>query len=319
MEVILNIEKNTKGLTESAVVGCLSAIIFFIVSLIPIVNLLKFLVATPYLVVGKRHGSSYSLLSATLTATLIGLLYNPIESVFILTLGGLVAFSIIKAIEVKNQDRVALFVGTIVTLVSLTLFIWFVTSISGIDLKSEFTATLDLVMDDYYNATVEFGNEALAKQMMSDFALLKQTMLIMIPYSVVMMSFIHIMFNYFLAKAILKRSGNTLGTASKFSEFMIPKSFIYGSMLMGLTIYAFGYLGVNNIENILMNVIMIFVFIYAINGMAVVWWFGEAKRIPAGLRVVGLLVLMLFGALWLLGLLGLVDRVFNLRKIEIEE
>lgn len=308
----MNIEHKTKGMVEAAIIGSLTAIIVFAINLIPIVNILRVLIALPYIIVGKRRGSRYAMLSSLVTATLIGLFMNPLEGIYVLTLGGIVAFTIVLALELSSKSRIAIFAGTLATLMSIMIFISVFSLMSGINFGDQYKGLLESVLNESFSTYSAFGGPE------TDLTLLKETVLLIIPYTVVMMSLIHVSVNYFVARAILARTGMKLGNLNSFGEFSIPKSFIYGSLIILITMYSIGWMGFGEIDKIMVNVVLVFMLVYMINGMASLWWFGEKKKIPSILRSVLIIVLVLFGGGWLLAVLGLVDLMLNFRKIEVQ-
>lgn len=308
----MNIEQKTKGMVEAAIIGSLTAIIVFAINLIPIVNMLRILIALPYIIVGKRKGSRYAILSSLVTGTLISLFMNPLEGIYVLTLGGIVAYAIVLALELSSKSRVAIFAGTLATLMSIMIFISLFSLLTGINFSDQYKALLETVMNESFSTYGALGG------LDTDVSLLKETVLLIIPYTVVMMSLIHVSINYFIARAILKRAGMKLGNLNSFGEFSIPKSFIYGSLIILLTIYGISWMGFGDIDKILVNVVLVFMLVYMINGMASFWWFGEKKKIPGFLRTMVVIVLVIFGGGWVLAGLGLVDLMFNFRKLEVQ-
>lgn len=308
----MNIDHKTKGMVEAAIVGLLTAIIVFIISLIPIVNILRVLIALPYIIIGKRQGSRYAIMSSLFTATLIGLFMNPLEGVYVLTLGGIVGFAIVFALESSSKSRIAIFVGTLATLMSIMIYIYLFSFMTGIDFGEQYKTMLGTVLSQSFSTYGDIAGSG------TDLSLLKETVFLIIPYTVVLISLIHVCVNYFIARAILGRTGMKLGNLNSFSEFSIPKSFIYGSLIILLTMYGIAWMGFGNIDKMLVNVVLVFVLVYMINGMASFWWFGEKKKIPSLVRGVLVIILVLFGGGWLLAVLGLIDLVFNFRKIEVQ-
>lgn len=312
----MNIENKTKGLVESAITGTLAAIIVFAIALVPVFYILRLLIVVPYIIVGRRYGSRYAILSSTVTATLIGLFMNPVEGIYIMTMGGFVAFAVIKALQYKDENSVAMLAGSIATMVGMMLFITIIFYAVGIDLNSEFKAALDIVMTETIENYKTSGNEQLYALFTNNEIDLKSKAVEIIPSMFAAMSIFYMAINLWISKLILRRVHITLGSDRRFSEFLLPKSVIYGSLISIITIYGIGLLGVGNIEIVLFNVMNIFMMVYSIAGMSVVWWFAEEKKVHVVLRILIIGLFMVFGAMWLLSTLGLVDRMFNLRKLD---
>jgi len=308
----VNIEKNTRGLVESAIVGVLTAILIFFIHYVPVIKIFVFLIAFPYIIVGKRNGIRFCNLSAVFAAILIGLLINPVMGIYVLLMGGAVASVIIATLEHGKRTRVALFAGTIAVIIALMAFLMFLNWITGIDAVAELKSAVSTLVSETTELYQSVGLDA------SELIAVKDNMLRLMPYMIVVSAFQFVLLNYFVAKAILNRTGTEFGTLSKFGDFIIPKSFLYGSLIIMGIIGILGIMGLGNNDAMIANVILIFMLIYVINGLAVVWHFADKHGIPKVVRVVLLIPFLFLSGGFLLGPLGFVDLVFNLRKLEVE-
>ncbi len=100
-----------------------------------------------------------------------------------------------------------------------------------------------------------------------------------------------------------------------FRTFSLPKNIVMGSLLVYLLSYIAINMGIINKDLMMFNLEMLFTFVFSIQGLAAVFYFGHRRRIP---KFVVLLVSVIFFTTWIgqtfLFLLGLTDLVFDLRK-----
>jgi uncharacterized protein YybS (DUF2232 family) len=113
----------------------------------------------------------------------------------------------------------------------------------------------------------------------------------------------------------LAKSGKKVSALPPFRRFSLPRNAVLGSLI----VYILAYLSVSMeiIDGKLMmyNLEMLFTFVFSIQGLAVIFFFGFQKRIPKILLVVlsGILFLTWLGQTFLF-LLGLTDVVLDIRK-----
>jgi uncharacterized protein YybS (DUF2232 family) len=121
--------------------------------------------------------------------------------------------------------------------------------------------------------------------------------------------------NYGFLSWLIGKTGRKISALPPFRTFSLPKNIIIGALI----IYALSYISVNMgiiDKNLMMfSLELLFTFVFSIQGLAVIFFFGYSKKIP---RIVLVVISAVFVLTWLgqtfLFLLGLTDIILDIRK-----
>lgn len=136
-----------------------------------------------------------------------------------------------------------------------------------------------------------------------------------VPGAIIVFCMVFAYVNYGVISWVVGKTGKKISKLPPFRAFSLPKNIVIGSLLIYLLSYlaiSIGFIG----ESLLMfNLEMLFTFVFSIQGLAVVFYFGYFKRIP---KIIVFIVSAIFVFTWLgqtfLFLLGLTDLVLDIRK-----
>lgn len=121
--------------------------------------------------------------------------------------------------------------------------------------------------------------------------------------------------NYAAISWVIHKSGRKISTLPPFRSFSLPKNIIIGSLIVYLLSYITVNMGIIDKKLMMFNLELLFTFVFSIQGLAVVFFFGYIKKIP---KIVLLVISGIFIFTWLgqtfLFLLGLADLVLDIRK-----
>ena len=121
--------------------------------------------------------------------------------------------------------------------------------------------------------------------------------------------------NYAAISWVIHRSGRRISILPPFRAFSLPKNIIIGSLIIYLLSYITVNMGIIDKNLIMFNLELLFTFVFSIQGLAVIFYFGHSKKIP---KIVLVMVSAIFIFTWLgqtfLFLLGLTDVVLDIRK-----
>lgn len=135
------------------------------------------------------------------------------------------------------------------------------------------------------------------------------------PGTIIMFSLVIAYLNYAFLSWIFGKTGKKISSLPPFRTFSLPKNIIIGSVIIYLLSYITVNMGIIDKSLIMFNLELLFTFVFSIQGLAVVFYFGYLKKIP---KAVLLIVSGIFLFTWLgqtfLFLLGLTDVVLNIRK-----
>lgn len=145
---------------------------------------------------------------------------------------------------------------------------------------------------------------------------MKEITTLAVPGIIIIFCIIFAYLNYVVISRVLSKiSKKKVSLLPPFRAFSLPKNIVLGSLLIYVLSYITISMGIITEDLIMFNLEMLFTFIFSIQGLAAVFYFGYRKRVP---KVVLLLFSVIFFTTWIgqtfLFLLGLTDLVFDLRK-----
>jgi len=145
---------------------------------------------------------------------------------------------------------------------------------------------------------------------------MKEITTLAVPGIIIVFCIIIAYLNYAVISRVISKVGKKkVSLLPPFRTFSLPKNIVLGSLLIYVLSYITVSMGIITRDLIMFNLEMLFTFIFSIQGLAAVFYFGYRKRVP---KVVLLLFSVIFFTTWIgqtfLFLLGLTDLVFDLRK-----
>lgn len=228
------------------------------------------------------------------------------------------SFSVINFLVLKyvfSNKKNALESQMILTasmVLSITLIFIFLNNILGMNLLDYFSESIlkskEILVEQKIFPSSDIEFKSLLKQLMS-----------LIPFVVLLISVIASSIMYFVYRIILIRNNENVVKIGKFSDFKLPMHFIYGTTLILLLSYISGYLNLVNFNSISFNVILIIVYTFALQGIAIMFSFLDKHNISKVYKGMLLGSVLLFGGIFMLSVVGWLDMMFNFRKIEKSE
>lgn len=170
----------------------------------------------------------------------------------------------------------------------------------------------DLNLSSYYM----MGMEKLQPDSMQlAFENMKEVMMIAFPGTLIVFCLITAYLNYRFLSWLIGKTGRKISMLPPFRAFSLPKNIIIGSLIIYLLSYITANMGIIDRDLMMFSLELLFTFVFSIQGLAVIFYFGYSKKIPG---IALFLVAAVFLLTWLgqtfLFLLGLVDVVLDIRK-----
>lgn len=142
-----------------------------------------------------------------------------------------------------------------------------------------------------------------------------QTMTMMLPVFMIAFSFYYIVITHWLGRKLLIRTGEQLPAFKPIREWMLPKSFVWYYLIAILLDYVFNEDSDSMVSMILVNLIPLLMFTFAIQAIAFLAFIAHRKRWSSALPIGVFIVMLLFPPLInLLALLGVFDVAFPIRE-----
>lgn len=144
---------------------------------------------------------------------------------------------------------------------------------------------------------------------------MKEMTKLALPGMLIVFSLVVAYLNYGFLSWFIGRTGRKISALPPFRTFSLPRNIIIGSLIVYLLSYISANMGIIDKNLIMFSLELLFTFVFSIQGLAVIFYFGYSKKIP---RIVLVVVSAVFVFTWLgqtfLFLLGLIDIILDIRK-----
>ncbi|MEW9121395.1 MAG: YybS family protein [Thermotaleaceae bacterium] len=314
----MNTQEKTRALIEASLMTAITCIFAVIGTYIPVLTFILYFIPVPFIILGKRHGMNFVILSIIASAIIIGSLTEPIYSVFVVILPGIVAVVMGYMMKKGYSPGKVLAGGAVAALISSGLSIALASAISGINAFAQMSTMFEEGIEMYIGIMqqMDIQGENIDQIRISLENTAKMAAMV-IPAAIMMSAVFLAYINYVLTVYILNRIGYKAEMLPPLRNIRLPKSILMGTFLIILLTYLTRYLNVVNYETLVVNVFVILQFIYFVQGIAVMLYFMNLYQLRKPMRVL-IFVFLLFNQMgaFIIAMLGLTDALMNLRKLE---
>ena len=150
-------------------------------------------------------------------------------------------------------------------------------------------------------------------QMVADAA--KSMMIRSLPGYIIIWSCILAYVNYNIISKFLVKLRKDVPTLPPFRDFTLPRNSLFGFLVIFFLSFLAGNIGIIDSGLMMLNVEILLRFVFSIQGLAVLFYIGKVKKIPAIIPFIVAVVLIISGAgNTVLFVLGMAEVVFEIRK-----
>lgn len=212
-----------------------------------------------------------------------------------------------------------IFEGILSAITVVTIVFMFSQIVTGVTIFERFDALLSNInMTDIYPPSMYefFGfNDLDASELETAMNNIKEAMKISIPGSIIIWTSILAYFNFRIISWLLRKSGKEVSKLPPFKEFNLPKSAMLGSILIYFLSYLASNMGIIDKNLIMYSIQLLFSFIFSIQGLAVLFFYGSLKKVPnIVLIIIAAILLSTEIGKTVLFIIGLTDIAFDIRK-----
>ncbi|MDI9476107.1 MAG: YybS family protein [Natronincolaceae bacterium] len=299
-----------KAFVEAALIAAITTMFTISIIYIPILSVSITLIPVPFMVLAYRHGNRYSILSFITFSLLIGILVELIYAGFLLLVFGPMILAMGYYIKKQKEPYAVIGIGTIVSIFSILVIFQVASYIGNINIFDEITLAMEGIVNKQVDMLKTMNINALNADEILNY------LLMIMPGVFVIQSMVIAFGNYYITANVLRRFNVNNIELPQFSNFKLPRNIIFGFVIVFILSYLTRYIkGIYHV-NLLTNVMLLFVFMFFIQGMSVISHLIKRTKIPKTLRIF-LLVLILFISplLTVISFVGLLDAVVNIRNI----
>ncbi|MTI46225.1 DUF2232 domain-containing protein [Sporosalibacterium faouarense] len=308
----MNLGEKTRAIAETSITTTLM-VAFALIGLYFIPTVIIFF-PIPFIVIGVRHGTKYNILALIASSLLIGVLTNLIIGLLMFITFGFLSISFSYMLKRKFKQNNVLIFSFGVALVSILLSITMFDVISGTSLIESMEGYLNDVLTMQVEGLKGLDISSYELSQMEDYMKsLFDYMLVLFPFFILTSAIVTTYVVYWGAVVVLRRFGYKNITLAKFKLFNLPKHIILGSVIMILGSIIIKYIKVLYFESIFINITAIIIFVFFLQGLAVIIYFMDKFKLNKVLKVILVILAIINSAV--ISLVGLIDVLFNLRKL----
>lgn len=227
-------------------------------------------------------------------------------------------FTIIISFLIKKRKGNAKILGfsSIVFFISILIMV-VITKLLGVDIvkyiETTFRQLLDSQLESYESVGLSNYEFFRMSETLED---AYKQVLLFIPSIFLLISSVGSYISYWLSGIILGRLGIQIINIPKFSKFSLPKDIMPGSILMFGATFLIGKLGFSYYEAVFMNIGVLLMIGFFIQGLSVIDYFLNKLRFNLVLKIVFYITFIFNQSLIsIITIIGLIDLIFDLRKI----
>ena len=289
-------------------------------SFIPFLNFLVLLCSVPIVVLARRKGQIFALLSLAIIGILIGFVNIYLSLFIIITYASMiiaVPYVIDKRLDLT--DSLAVCAGA--ALISIVIVLKVLSLMMGQDI---FTYTWDF-MRKFFSTDREVISNLL--EIYKSIGILDNTITsmqfgelvidqlkLLTPSILVISAIIYGGSVFLLSRKILKRYNVDVQEIPEFSLWKLPRGTTRGFIVLFLLSTLGNRIGLKNFDVVSATVSMLFTFIFSVQGLAILTFILNRTRIPKPLQYI-IIVLSFLLLKTPLTFIGIFDQIFNIRGI----
>ncbi len=310
----------TSAMVQAGILAAVAIIMALIALYVPVIGMfVNFIWPMPIIVCGQKHGLKYSVMTLLVSAIIIAMLASPINAFFLAVIFGTLGLILGECMRRKLKPLSIMLYGSIGALIALILNLVLSFLILGIDpLNMLFTSFNDsLVQVEAFYRNHNISEEQIQQSVASLKEMIGMMRLIM-PGAFLTFAPILAFVNYWAAKKVLTRLGESFESFPPFTQLKVPSWVLapYVLSLVGVTYFYANKLQEHWGYKACVNVQTVCCLVLVLQTLSLIYWYVESKKKPrwwADLSVTLLFLIPLFSQFAVY--LGAFDMVFDYRNI----
>ena len=273
-----------------------------------------FILPVPFIVFHVRRNQIYSFMALFIMAGILYFLSGPLSAAVVLIYTGFLSYVIGYLIR-QNFKVSRIFAWSSISVAAFILLsVFFLQYFNDIDIVN----ILKAGFANYTEAQIKvlqqagFGGEEI-QEVASVLNKGVQMAFVLLPALLIILSTFLSYLNYYLSAKVLRQMGIGIIQIPNINQFRLPKHMVAGTLVVALGIYFMGQAGFAFTNELSLNAILIFSFLFTINGIAAVDSILK-RRASVFIRVLLPVVFVLFlGLTSFYALIGVFDLAFDVR------
>ncbi len=282
--------------------------------------LLLLILPVGFVILGVRNGYVEGIISLMTICTIVAYLADPMTALYLFILFAPIIIAMIYTIKSRKSAMEVLLYSTIALFASVIIVYSLISFREGNILVS---------MEEIFKESLALRLQALKDMGLSSYEILENKnflqdsykyMLLIAPATMLVSSLAISYINYSISIMGLKKVGIETVNIPKFSRFRLPNNIAIGIIVMFLTSFIAKQLNFDYFDTIVVNITVLIGFMFLIQGLSIIDFFLIKMKVRKFFRIFFLLLTILIAPLiTIVSTLGLIDVIFDLRKLRRKE
>ena len=309
--------QNTRALTEGALLAALT-IVLYVANVYT--QFLIYIIPVPVAILVVRNGLRTGGVASVVAALGVGLVLGPIDGVTVLIRVALVGLTMGVLMGRRTAAVPTLLATALASVAVVVSDFLIVAATSGLSVSQMLERTRQALTEGSSQAIALYEKMGVPAQALESFRtmtdLLPQWFQMFLPTIVLGGAMLAAVISYSAAAWVLKRTKKEVEPIPPFGEWRLSWQWSWGLIATLMLGQAASALGIGFLPTLSRNVMMSYVLLYAVMGMALAWWLLKRYNVTRGFRIFILLMVYMTPPLnWLFILAGLLDGWMDFRKL----
>ncbi len=301
--------------------GILSAvaILFALISVyIPFIGaFINLIWPVPIILLGVRHGYKWSIMATAVAGILIAILVHPLHAIGVAIGFGLTGIVLGHCFRKKKSPVVAVLFGSVASLTSKVIVLSISAVVLGINPLADHTEAMTRAVDQAINIYRNFGmKEADLNQVAESMKGMLSLMKMILPAGFVLASVVDTYLNFLVARAVLRKLGQSFAAFPVFRTWHFPSLLLYGFVLSMVMLYWGKSREIELLSTAGINLQVLSSMLLMIQGVSVAFFYGKKHDVPK--IIMSVFVFMVFSNNFIMQMVvfaGAFDIVFDFRRL----
>ncbi|MFB3163763.1 YybS family protein [Neobacillus sp. 179-J 1A1 HS] len=307
--------KNVRKLTEGAILLAAFAVLLLLTIYVPFLGMIvNLFLAVPFMLFASKNDGK-SIVVFIVASLLLSFIVGTIMSLPLTLAYGTTGVVIGYLIQKQKNMGVLFITGSLVFLVNLIIIYVASIVLFKVDMITEMIEMMRESLNVSADLLKNFGNTQDSKKVLEQFNNGLNLIKTLIPTLFVLSSFLIVFIMQLISFPIIKRFGVRVEKWKSFKEISLPKSILYYflltllvNMLMNPEEGSFWYMAIINMTYILQ-------FLMILQGYTFIFYYSDKKGFSKAISITIAIVSFLIPIfLYIVGILGIIDLGFDLRK-----
>ena len=309
----------TRSMVEGAVFASVTAVLGILVYYMPLLSLIGMFWAVPIIIMGFRNGFKVSFISAVVAAILVSIFTEPYNGIYLFLVFGISGIVMGNLMNKKVNPSLNILVSGLVLAVCSVAGILMSLWILGQSPAQAVEQMINMMNESFGKAADIYNTIGIPKEQLEtvikSFKDSVEALKLIIPTVFIINGLFFSFMNFKIVKLILERMKYSIEDVKPFSSWRMPDNFSIGLLIILFLTIAASYLKIPNIETVAINIVFLLRWIFTILGLSVSAFMLNKYGVTKIVKYIVLSILFI-GLSNVLTIAGLVDTIFNIRKID---